>query len=197
MKRYIILSILAVALSVPVFAQKDINAWKEEQTLEQQYSVFKKNLDYWDGKYILNERQLNEFYSAFEDSVTALENETANKADRVNALENEMNVINNRLSETKAELDASIENQNAIQVFGMNVEKNIYTLIMSSIIVALLVLLGIVFLLYKRSNKVTVQTKKDYQELKEEFEVHKKKALERYTKINTELHNTRMELNKR
>jgi predicted PurR-regulated permease PerM len=182
---------------MPAFAQKDINAWKEEQNLEQQFSVFKNNLDYWDGKYILYERQLNEFYSALKDSVAALEKERANKANRINELENELAAISNQLEDTQAELNASIENQNAIPVLGMNVEKSTYTLVMSSIIVGLLVLSGIVFLLFKRSNKVTVKTKKEFEELNQEFETHKKKALERYTKINTELHNTRMELNKR
>jgi hypothetical protein len=51
--------------------------------------------------------------------------------------------------------------------------------------------------MYNRSNKVTVRTKKDYDELKEEFEVHKKDSLERYTKINMELHHTRLQLKKK
>lgn len=197
MKKSIILSMLMFTLSFTSFAQKDINAWKSEQNLEQQYAVFKKNLAYWDGKYILNERQLNDFYSAFRDTVSSLENETVAKANKIDALQNELNATNSQLEDTKAELETSIKNQNAIEVMGMQLEKGVYTMFISLLILALLVALGVVYMLYKRSNKVTVNAKKDYEELKEEFEVHKKNALERYTKINTELHNTRMELNKR
>lgn len=195
-KKYLTLSIILFSVALASFAQKDINAWKSEQNLEQQYQVFKKNLDYWDGKYILTGAQLDEFYNAVDDTVSALENEITEKASQIDALQNNLNETNSQLEETKAELNTSIENQNAIEVFGMNIEKGVYTLFMSLLILVLLIMLGIVFLLYKRSNKVTVRTKKDYEELKEEFEVHKKNALERYTKLNMELHHTRMGKNK-
>lgn len=196
MKKFTVLSILLFLLAITSFA-KDINAWKQENKLEQQYSVFKENLNFWNGNYFLNETQLNEFYRALTDSISVLENRMAEQGNTVAGLRNDLSSTNQQLDDTKAELETSIKNQNAISVFGINVEKGIYTLIMSVIILGLLVFLGVLFLLYKRSNKVTVRTKKDYEELKKEFEVHKKSALERYTKINMELHHTRMELSKR
>ncbi len=196
MKKFILLSIFVFFISGFSFA-KDINAWKQESNLEQQYLVFKENLNFWNGNYFLNETQLNEFYAAFRDSVTLLENDIRDKVTNINELQNELNSTNNQLDETKSELETSIKNQNAIPVFGQNIDKSIYTLIMSLLILALLAFLVILYLMYKRSHKVTVKTKKEYDELKQEFEVHKKNALERYTKINMELHQTRMELNKR
>ena len=65
------------------------------------------------------------------------------------------------------------------------------------LIAGVLVLAGFVFLLYKRSLVVMHRTKKEYNELKKEYEAHKKSALERYTKINMELHQTRLELKKK
>ena len=197
MKKFILISIMTMILSLPSVAQKDINAWKEENNLEKQYDVFKENLNFWNGNYFLNETQLNQFFGALRDSVGVLENEIEEKANRINALENRMDSINNKLANTQAELDTSVENQNAITVMGMQLEKGVYTLIISLIILGLLVILAVVFLLYKRSNTVTVRTRRDYDELKQEFETHKKNALERYTKINTELHNTRMQLKNR
>ena len=196
MKRYLVLSIALFSLFMSSFA-KDINAWKSEKTLEQQYSVFKENLNFWNGNYFLNEKQINEFYNTLTDSVSVLENKIKEKDNSLNAVRSELDLANQQLENTKAELDSSIKNQNAIEVLGLNIEKGVYTLFMSLFILALLVLLGVVFLLYKRSNTVTVRTRKDYEELKQEFEVHKKSALDRYTKINMELHHTRMELSKR
>jgi len=197
MKRYIILSLLLFTMLFSSFAKKDINAWKNEKSLEEQYNVFKANLNYWNGNYFLNENQLSELYKAYTDSVRVLENEISDKVNKVNELQDELNSTNQQLEKTKTDLNISIKNQNAIAVFGLNIEKSIYTLIMSLIVLGLLVVLGLVYMLYKRCNKVTVQAKQDYNELKEEFEVHKKNALERYTKINMELHQTRMELNKK
>jgi len=197
MKKYIILSILLFSLSTFSFAQKNINAWKNEKNLKQQYIVLKENLNFWNGSYFLSEKQLNEFYNALTDSIAVLENKISDKTKTVNNLQNEIDSTNIQLENAKAELNSSIKNQNAIDVFGQNIDKSIYTLFMYTLILALLVFLGILFLLYKRSNKTTVRTKKEYKELKEEFEIHKKNSLERYTKINMELHHTRLELNKK
>lgn len=193
MKKFILLSIILVFMSVFSFA-KDINAWKKEKSLEQQFSVFKDNLNFWSGNYFLNETQLNEFYGAFKDSVSVLENKISGKTKAINALQNELNSTGKLLEDTKSELNYSIKTKNGIAVFGQNIDKSIYTFFMSAIILSLLVFLGIIFLLYKRSNTVTVRTKKDYDELKEEFEVHKRNALDRYTQINMELHHTRQKL---
>ena len=197
MKRIIILSVLTVGLSATVFAQKDINAWKSETNLEQQYEVFKENLNFWDGKYFMTPPQLDEFYNALSDSVAVLEDEIASRASRIDELEAELVSTNQQLNNTNAELENSIKNRNNIAIMGQNVDKSIYTATMFMIILALLALLGVLFILYKRSNTVTVRTKKDYQDLKSEYETHKKSALDRYTKINTELHHARMRLKDR
>lgn len=194
MKQIIIMPVLLVCLSVTAFAQKDINAWKSETNLEQQYEVFKENLNFWDGRYFLTNAQLDEFYNALSDSVAVLENEITAKASRIDTLENELAQTNQNLEETRSELETSIENRNSITILGLNVGKGAYTFVMTIIILALLALLGFLFMLYNRSHSVTAKTKKDYEDLKEEFETHKKNALDRYTKINTELHHTRMKL---
>lgn len=197
MKRYIILSLLLFSLSTFTFAQKNSNAWKSAKNLQQQYIVLKENLNYWNGSYFLSEKQLNEFYNALTDSIAVLKNKISDKTKTVNKLQNEIDSSNKLLENTKAELNSSIKNQNAIDVFGENIDKRMYSLFMYIVILALLMFLGILFLLYKRSNKITVRTQKEYKEIKEEFEMHKKNTLERYTKINMELHHTRLELNKK
>lgn len=196
MKRYILFLILMVSITLSSFAQKNINAWKNEKNLEQQYSVFKENLNFWNGSYFLTEKQLNDFYNALTDSISVLENRVSERVNQVASLQNELNSTKDTLENTKAELAGSIKNQNAIEVFGLNIQKTIYTLFMSLIILALLIILGILFLLYRRNSKVTARSQKEYNELKEEFETHKKNALERYTKINMELHHTRLRMNK-
>lgn len=194
MKRIFILSFLMVSLSAATFGQKDINAWKSEPNIEQQYEVFKENVNFWDGKYFMTPPQLDAFFNALSDSIATLENEVEDRASEINELESELDSNNQQLSNMQTQLDESIENRNAIDFMGQNVDKNVFTLTMSMIILALLAFVGVVFILYKRSNKVTTRTKKDYDELKQEYETHKKNALERYTKINTELHHTRMKL---
>lgn len=197
MKRLFLLFVLLISLLPGTYAQRDINAWKNEKDLEQQFQVFKKNLNFWDGKYFMNETQLNEYYRAFTDSVNLLKERNTDKATTIQDLQAQLNSINNQLKETEENLELSIKNRNSIEIFGINIEKGLYTLIMSFIIFVLIGFLVVLYFMYNRSNKVTIRTKKDYDELKEEFEAHKKESLERYTKINMELHHTRLELKKR
>ncbi len=197
MKKFILLFILTVSVSSVSFAKKNINAWKNEKNLNNQFSVFKKNLNFWDGNYFLKEVQLNQFYNAMYDSITVLRNELTESKSQILSLQNELKAKTEETKEIQENLKRAIKRENSITVFGMSINKTAYSLFMYLFILGVLVLSGIVFLLYKRSLAITRYTKNEYKELKEEFEIHKKNSLERYTKMNMELHKTRMALNKK
>ncbi|QIA07331.1 hypothetical protein [Draconibacterium halophilum] len=192
MKKIFALVVLVLVVSGS-FAQKDINAWKQEQSLPNQYEVFKKNLNFWNGSYFLEEDQLDDFYEALTDTIGLLENNVDQKNSQIRNLNSELSTRDEQMSTLQQQLDESLKLQNSIVFLGMPINKNAYSVTMYLLIAGVLVLAGFVFLLYKRSLAVTHRTKKDYDELKEEYEVHKKNALERYTKINMELHQTRLE----
>ena len=177
--------------------KKDSNAWKKENDLDQQFEVFKNNVNFWNGSYFMKPEQINQFHNAIMDSVGLLENNISDSKSRIKTLQQELAENSTQTNELQAQLDESIKHQNSITVFGLYIEKTTYAIILYSIIVGLLVVTGVVFMLFKRSNSITVRTKKEYEELKEEFETHKKNALDRYTKMNMELHKTRLELNKK
>lgn len=197
MRRFVLIIILLVSFTLNSFAKKDINAWKNEQNLEQQYVVFKKNLNFWNGSYFMEPEQLNQFYGALKDSIALYEKANNNYQDEIKQLQNELKSNVTQTNEIQKKLDESIKNQHSINVLGMQINKNVYSFSMYAFILGVLALAAIVFLMFKRSNAITMRTKKEYDELKEEFEVHKKNALERYTKMNMELHKTRLELNKK
>lgn len=198
MKRFAVLIILVVLVVFSSFAQKkNVNAWKGEPDLEKQFEAFKKNANFWSGSYFVKPEQLNQFHKAISDSVQLLETTIAEDRSQIVLLKDELELNKVTTVELQTKLDESIKLQNAITVFGLDIEKTTYAVILYSIILGLLAVAGVVFMLFKRSNSITVKTKKEHAELKEEFETHKKSALDRYTKMNMELHKTRMELNKR
>lgn len=198
MKRFTVLILATFLFALSSYAQKkDANAWKKESNLAVQFETYKKNVNFWNGSYFMKPEQLNQFHGAIMDSVQMLESTITTNRSQISKLQKELRANTVLTEETQAKLDESIKLQNAITVFGVPIEKTTYAVILYSIIVGLLVLTGVVFMLFKRSNSVTVNTKKEYEELKTEFEAHKKSALDRYTKMNMELHKTRLELNKR
>ena len=193
----IVLFLLITCSTFQIFAKKDINAWKNEKTIDQQFIVFKQNLKYWNGSYFFQDPQLDQLYNALMDSVSVFKNEKIETTKLNASLQNELNFAKSQMQDTKAKLDESLKRQNAISVFGIYTNKNVYTLIMSGIIMGLLGIIGLFFLLNKRSRIIAREAKRDYDELKEEFEIYKKNSLARYTQINTELHHTRLELNRK
>ncbi len=73
--------------------------------------------------------------------------------------------------------------KNSMKLFGVLIHKNIYNTIIWLIISGLVVLLVILSVLFKRSNSVTTQAKTDLEELKEEYETHRKRALDREAQL--------------
>jgi hypothetical protein len=73
--------------------------------------------------------------------------------------------------------------KNSLRFLGIVMSKLGYNSLMWTIITGLAALLLIFIFLFKRSNIVTVQTNKDLEELKKEFEAHRKRALEREEKL--------------
>uniref|UniRef100_UPI003216801B hypothetical protein n=1 Tax=uncultured Draconibacterium sp. TaxID=1573823 RepID=UPI003216801B len=197
MKRFAVLILFVTFVSLVSLAQKNVNAWKSENNLEQQYEIFKNNVNFWNGSYFMKPQQLDEFYKAVSDSIALLEKNMNEDHARILSLKKELSSNKSKTEELQSKLDESIKNQNSIKVLGMQINKNVYSFSMYAFILGVLVLAGIVFMLFKRSNTITVRTKKEYEELKEEFEIHKKNSLDRYTKMNMELHKTRMELQKK
>ncbi|MBN2213680.1 MAG: hypothetical protein JW723_05495 [Bacteroidales bacterium] len=92
------------------------------------------------------------------------------------------------LREVKASLSAAVRERDSLSFLGIGMTKFLYNLIMWLLAAALFAVLIIVFMLYKRSNVVAVKMKETLAETREEFEAHRKKALEREQKIAREMY---------
>lgn len=196
MKKLVTIAIAMAFISVTSLA-KDTDAWKNEQTLEKQYEIFKENLNFWNNNYFLSESQLNDFFGANLDSIAELETRLAASNSKINQQKSELAEKQKLINETQQNLDESKKLQNSITVLGLDINKSLYSTVMYLFILGVMVLAGFMYMLFQKSHKVTRQTQKEYDELKKEHEQHKKTSLDRYTKINMELHKTRLELQKK
>lgn len=197
MNKLIVLSFLLVFMNLPVWAKKDRNEWKNQKNLDQQFEVFKENLNFWNGNYFLSEAQLDEFFAATSDSIDELEKQLLSNRQKISEQQAELREKQATIESVEESLAVSQKLQNSITLFGENINKNLYSTVMYLLILGALVFAGFMYLLFIKSHKVTKHTKTEYDELKAEYEAHKKSALDRYTKINMELHKTRLELKDR
>lgn len=124
--------------------------------------------------------------------------ETANKTIKdlsatITANDAEIEDLNTKLQETTNKLNAVTEEKDSISFFGAMVSKGTYNFILWSIIFGLLLLLLFFIYRFRNSNFLTQQAKSALADLEEEYQIHRRRALEREQKISRQLQD---ELNK-
>jgi len=98
-------------------------------------------------------------------------------------LNHSIDSLNTTLSSTKSSLEETTRTKNSIRVFGLEVNKLTYNSIMWMTLAGLLALLGFGFLIFQRTLSVTSNTKKEFAELKVEFEAYRKTSREAREKM--------------
>ncbi|MBR9846089.1 MAG: tRNA (guanine-N1)-methyltransferase [Algicola sp.] len=105
----------------------------------------------------------------------------------VNNQAKEIEDLKQNLSNTKTQLSNTISEKDSMQLFGMQMTKPNYSLVLWSIVGILSALLLFFIYKYRNSNSVTKQAKLSLAETEEEFEEHRRNALEREQKVRRQL----------
>ncbi len=121
------------------------------------------------------------------DTIKNLHAEIKSLNDKVSDLNSKLETIQSKLNETQDKFDTVTKEKDSLRLLGMLVTKSAFYVIIISIILGLIAALAIVFILYKRSNVITVKTKETLVNTQEEFEKHRKWALEKEQKLSREL----------
>ena len=106
----------------------------------------------------------------------------------------QIETLNTDLNRTKNERDDAIRNKDSLSVLGIKMNKALYSTIVWLIILGLAGVVVILFLLYKRTRMVTVQTRKELEAIIEDYETHRKTSREKYEKLVVNHHNEIMRL---
>jgi hypothetical protein len=117
----------------------------------------------------------------YRDSINYVQNLVETRDHQIDSLKRDLKELNSSLS-------AAVKDRDSLSFMGIGMKKLAYNTIMWLLAAVLFTALVMVFLLYKRSNVVTVKMKDTLAETKEEFEAHRKKALEREQKIAREMY---------
>ncbi|RCT54475.1 tRNA (guanine-N1)-methyltransferase [Winogradskyella sp. KYW1333] len=103
-----------------------------------------------------------------------------NQKQEIESLKGQLQNTQTTLGETEAE-------KNSMTLFGMQLGKTNYNVLMWSIVAALFVLLIFFILKFKGSNSLTRDAKLKLEEVEAEFEEHRRIALEREQKVRRQL----------
>jgi septal ring factor EnvC (AmiA/AmiB activator) len=127
------------------------------------------------------------------DSINTLKTKLDNTNTVVSTQQKEINNLKNNLTKTQDTLDATNTEKDSMSLLGLQMSKTNYNLLMWLVVIALLVLLLVFIYKFKNSNVVTKAAKNALSEVEEEFEEHRRTALEREQKVRRQLQD---ELNK-
>lgn len=164
-----------------------------EGTIGNQFEyVIQKSYSYQEFKNV-RKSWLYELKAHTLDSLKAVQDDLSNTQKTVDSLVLEIATLKTNLADTKSQLDNTIEEKDNMSLFGIPMSKSNYSLIMWSIIGLLFVLLLVFIYKYRNSNAVTRQSKKALSDIEEEFEEHRRTALEREQIVRRQLQD---ELNK-
>src|SRR5664279_2530785 len=150
----------------------------------------KEQLKYLEGKTIIyeNYRAIREdmfqkLKSNVNDSLSAADKKIAGLKKTASVLNLSLDSLRANLELTKTSLAEMTRMKNNLKVIGLNVNKDTYNGIMWTILGGLVALLLIGFLVFQRNLSTTSNTKKEFQELKNEFEAYRKTTREAREKL--------------
>lgn len=189
----LILSLVACLFFIVSNAQKKTTTDEEdtlsltEGTIDNQFEyVIQKSYNYQEYKNV-KKTWLYQLKAHTLDSLKAIQDELKTTQNTVDSLAQEIVTLKTNLSETESTLADTNEEKDNMALFGLQMSKNNYNVLMWSIIGALFFLLLIFIYKFRNSNSVTRLAKKSLVETEEEFEEHRRTALEREQKVRRQL----------
>ncbi|WP_456423538.1 hypothetical protein [Lutibacter sp.] len=127
------------------------------------------------------------------DSISALKKEITIANSTINSQNKTIDSLKLAVNSSKETVNSLNTKIQSISLLGLQFNKETFKTIVFSFIAILAVLLLFFITKFKQSNNLTTQTKQALKELDEEFETHRKIALEREQKVRRQLQD---ELNK-
>jgi hypothetical protein len=172
----IILFVLAMMFSKAYGQTPGLNEGLNSGTLREQLDFLENRTRIYDNYRAVREDMFQKMKKNVIDSVAASKKKIEGLSRSVTILNVRIDSMSNSLHTTKSGLDEMTRTKNSIKVLGMNVNKTTYNGIVWTIIAGLIVLLALGFVIFKRNQAVTVNTRKELTDLRAEFEEYRKQT---------------------
>ncbi|WOD43676.1 tRNA (guanine-N1)-methyltransferase [Hwangdonia lutea] len=121
------------------------------------------------------------------DSLNTLKSKLESSKNTVETQQKEIDDLKSSLNSTQSTLEATNLEKDSMSLLGMQMSKTNYNVLMWTIIAGLLALFILFVYKFNNSNAVTRDAKKALAEIEEEFDDHRRTALEREQKVRRQL----------
>jgi len=173
---------------IPVLILFSLTGFSQsENSLENQFDeVYSRSNNYQEFK-VVKRTDLNILKKSTLDSIAVYKIALAQIQGELASQQIELDLLQSNLAATNEKLKETEQRENEISFLGIQTSKSAYNAIVWSIIIGLSAILFLFVYKFKNSNVVTRNTKKKFDELENEFEQHRQRALEREQQLNRKL----------
>ena len=192
MNKNLILLLTTFFITTASFGQANIKFIDTGSVSNQFDYLIKKSYKYKEYKNVKT-NWLHKIKANVADSLNASKKEISNSYKTINVQKSTIDSLKitlNNSDKTITNLNTKIE---SISFLGIQIKKGLFKTIMLSIIGGLIAMLIIFITKFKQSNSITSQTRLALKDVEDEYEDHRKRALEREQKVMRRLQD---ELNK-
>jgi len=156
-------------------------------TIEGQFDELVDKSGNWEKFKLVKKESIYTFKKTLLDSIKEQKSLLREKLDTISVQSSRIKELNLNIQNLQSELDKEKNRNDSIDFFGLTIEKGVYSIIVWGIIAVLAILLVVFISRYTSSNSITRGALKDLEDLQNEYEEYRTKAIEREQKVRRQL----------
>lgn len=160
---------------------------ESSNSLNDQFEDLKKKSNNYQKYEVVDRAVLNDFWNNIEDSLNAQKKEIGSLKKELASTQKSVSQLEGEISERESKIAEQSELIDNMSFLGIQISKGTYVIITWAIIFVLIILVLVVYFRFKKANKVTTETRKEFSTLQAEFEAHRQRARENESKIKRDL----------
>ncbi len=186
MKKHFFITISCLLFITTVIGQNNANVKQPELnsgSIENQFDYILTQSTRWKEFQLIRKTSLLKVKQHTLDSLRTTQSKLVAASQTTSQYESRINKLQKEVETLSDELKTIAEDKDSISLFGINLRKTSYNLILWSIIVLLILCLIIVIVRFKNSNIITKRSKDELFKTEHEFETFRKKSLKKEQEI--------------
>jgi hypothetical protein len=154
-----------------------------QNSLKEQLNYLDEHTRIYDSYRAIREDMFQKLKGNVSDTLSAVKIKIAGLYLTRSVLTMRIDSLTKNLAATNTRLDEMTKSKNSISVIGLEINKSTYNKVMWTILVILIAAITLGFLAFNRNLTLLSDTKKEFQELKGEFEAYRKTSREAREKM--------------
>ena len=154
-----------------------------KSSLKDQYNYIEEHTRIYEDYRAIREDMFQKLKRNVSDTLSSINIKIAGLNKTVSVLNRTIDTLRTNLASTRTRLEEITSTKNSIKVIGLEINKLTYNKIMWTILLVLIAVLLLGFLVFKRNLSTVFNSKKEFQDLKVEFETYRKTSREAREKL--------------